>query len=96
MPLSEAVEGLETYMVAKKHQMKADRALGILVDDGGKIRALRYANDPYEPDADIDALVMAMHIIPPERMGRGIPPAAERQTKRPLKPKSKSKRSSTF
>lgn len=91
MPLSESLEGLETYMVANKHQMKADRALGILIDDGGNIRALRYANDPYEPDADIDALVLAMHLIPPERMGRALPPSAKRQTKRLLKPKPKSK-----
>lgn len=89
MPLSESLEGLETYMVAKKHQMKADRALGILIDDGGNIRALRYANDLYEPDADIDALVLAMRLIPPERMGRALPPSAKRQTKRLLKPKSK-------
>lgn len=88
-PLSEALEGLEMYMVAKKHQMKADRALGLLIDDGGNIRALRYANDAYEPDADIDALVKAMHLIPPERMGRALPPSAKRRTKRLLKPKSR-------
>lgn len=57
-------------MVCKKHQMKADRALGILIDDGGHVRALICANDLYEPDADIDALVMAMRLIPPETMGR--------------------------
>jgi len=89
MPLSEALEGLETYMVAKKHQVRADRALGILIDDGGHIRALRYANDPFAPDEDIDALVKAMRLIPPERMGRAVPPSAKRPTKRLRKSKSK-------
>jgi len=89
VPLAEALEGLDAYMIAKKHQMKADRALGILIDDGGQIRAVRYANDPYEPDADLDALVKEMQLIPPGRMGRALPPSAKRPTKRMTKPKKK-------
>ena len=91
-PIEDALEDLDLYMVAKKHQTRADRALGLLSDDYGQIRAVRYANNLFEPDADIDELVKEMRLIPAERMGRAIPPSARRTTKRLASSKKNKKR----
>lgn len=80
--LKDARVELETYMVAKKHQMQSDRALGLLIDDTGRFLGIRYANDPPREDADLDQLVRDMQLFPAERMARAVPPSARRVTKR--------------
>ncbi len=77
----EAAAGLESYLVAKKHQMRSDRALGILMDDSGRPIGIRYSNDPPREDADLDSLVAEMR-LKPLSVRAPIPPSASRTTKR--------------
>lgn len=73
---------LATYGIAKKHQIKSDRALMVLLDERGKVRSVRYDNAPYVDNKDLDALGHAAGLLPPEFMARPIPPSARRATKR--------------
>jgi hypothetical protein len=77
-----AIEGLENYLVLKKHQLQSDRALGLLVDHDGRIIAVRYSNLLPTDDAELDELVRKMRLVPVERMARAVPPSAKRTTKR--------------
>lgn len=86
--IDEAREELEFYMVAKKHQLRSDRALGVILDESDRIIAVRYANGAPRKDAELDDLVKAMRLVPVERMARAVPPSAKRATKR-LQPKKK-------
>lgn len=53
---------LDRYMTAKKHQLRADRALGLLVDADGGVCAVRYLNDLVREDVELDRLVDAMKL----------------------------------
>ncbi|SDE24273.1 hypothetical protein SAMN05660485_00299 [Blastococcus fimeti] len=69
---------LETYLRAKKHHIRADRALGILVEKDSSISHVFYEDKDSAGDPDMDALVTAMQLgsVPPT--GRPIPPLAKR------------------
>ncbi|MDW5327249.1 hypothetical protein [Plantactinospora sp. KLBMP9567] len=73
-----AKQRLHEYMKAKKYQLRADRALGILVDTRESIVAAEYQNDPWEPSDELDSLVADMRLVPAARMTRGVRPKAWR------------------
>lgn len=56
MPADDAAARLRTYMLAKKHQLRSDRALGLLFDDRHKVIAGLYMNEPPTDDAALDEL----------------------------------------
>lgn len=56
MPLDVAVNRLDTYMTAKKHQLRSDRSLGILLDEHGIRSAVVYRNDSPTDDEALDTL----------------------------------------
>ncbi|GIG89216.1 hypothetical protein Pen02_41520 [Plantactinospora endophytica] len=82
----DAKRRLSEYMKAKKHQLRADRVLGVLVDVGGSIVETDYQNDPWKPDEELDKLVADMRLVPAERMsqptGRPRPWRANGRTNR--------------
>lgn len=82
---------LGSYVDAKKYQLRADRALSVLVDEQGNLLEAGYKNGQYEQNDDLDQLVIAKGLRTPERTGRSIPPSARRSTVR-LNTKSKRKR----
>lgn len=94
-PSHESVERcrahLSSYVDAKKYQLRADRALSVLVDDHGGLLEADYRNGQYEHSDDMDQLVIEKGLRAPERTGKSIPPSARRSTVR-LKPKQKRKR----
>jgi hypothetical protein len=56
MDTAAAVERLHIYMAAKKHQLRSDRSLGILLDEYGTRRAVIYLNDPPSADERLDSV----------------------------------------
>lgn len=49
-------DDLATYMIAKKHQVGSDRALGLLIDHNGQIVTTFYMNGLPTEDPELDAL----------------------------------------
>lgn len=76
----EASQRLAVYGVTKKHQLKSDRALMVLIDERGVIRSVRYDNRELEESPELDDLAIEMGLIPAEAMGRPVPlpPAGQR------------------
>lgn len=84
------LEHLRLYMTAKKRQLRADRALWILLSETTEVLAVGYDNDPYEPDEELDSIVASMGLVPPERMTRSVVPPTRKP--RPKRSKAKSRR----
>lgn len=79
----ESLERLQLYMRAKKYQLKADRALGIHLNDSGEIIAVIYANSPeQDDDDDLSEVVKELGLKRAEGRSRAIPPSARRSTVR--------------
>jgi hypothetical protein len=77
------LERFRLYMTAKKRQLRADRALGILLSETSEVLAVCYDNAPYGPDEELDGIVAGMGLVPPERMTRSVvPPARKPKSKR--------------
>jgi hypothetical protein len=91
MPHEVASRKLLTYALAKKHQIKSDRALIVLFDPRGSISSVRYDNRAPGEDEHMDGLGKRIGLMPVEYMGRPVPPSAQRKTKR-LTPKGKRRR----
>lgn len=87
----EASQRLAVYGVTKKHQLKSDRALMVLLDESGAIRSVRYDNREPEENPELDELAIEMGLMPIEVMARPVPPSARRSTKR-LNPRGAKKR----
>jgi hypothetical protein len=51
---------LETYMLAKKHQLASDRSFGVLVGHDGELLATCYMNQPPVEDTELDELGSAI------------------------------------
>ena len=92
MPQAEASRRLAMYAIAKKHQIKSDRALMVLFDERGNIRSVRYDNSSPREDARLDEAGILLGLMPPETMGRPVPPSAGRTTKRLNPPRKNKKR----
>lgn len=90
MPIQDASTRLAAYGIAKKHQIKSDRALMVVFDEEQRIRSIRYDNSPPVENRELDGFVAEMGLIPPAVMGRSIPPSARRATAR-LNPSRKAK-----
>jgi hypothetical protein len=88
---NEAVEKLRTYMAAKKHQIRSDRSLGLLLDERRKIVCVIYMNNLPTDDPDLDTLGTAIGLRSIEESHRPIPPYARRATHR-LRGRRKHKR----
>jgi hypothetical protein len=74
----EAMEMLRTYMAAKKHQLRSDRSLGLLLDHCRQIVGTVYMNDAPEDDPGLDSLGDAIGLMSIEESHRPIPPSAKR------------------
>ena len=68
---------LSSYVDAKKYQLRADRALSVLVDEHGKVLEADYRSGEDEQCDDLDQLVIAKRLRAPERTGKSIPPRRE-------------------
>jgi hypothetical protein len=77
-----ATEKLRVYMATKKHQMRSDRSLGLLLDERGEIVCVVYMNAPPSDDPDLDALGTAIGLRSVEESHRPFPPSARRATHR--------------
>lgn len=73
---------LEIYAAVKKHQLRADRALAVLVSEDGAIAWSGYNNLPWSPNEELDRLGSEMGLVPVEQMTRNPPPSARRATRR--------------
>lgn len=78
----QAAEKLHSYMAAKKHQMQADRSLGLLLDDQREIVHVIYMNDLPTTNPELDALGEAIVLRPISESRRSVPPSALRSTHR--------------
>ena len=79
---NETADKLRMYMAAKKHQMKSDRALGLLMDETGQIVQVIYMNDPPADDPELDELGAAIGLKPIEETHRPVLPSPRRATRR--------------
>lgn len=82
VPLEFASRHLREYLTAKKHQLRADRGLGILLDEDGQVIQVVYLNDIPREDSTLDQRVNAMKLQPVGVPQRPIPPSAQRPTHR--------------
>ncbi len=78
----EAIDRLRMYMAAKKHQMRSDRSMGLLLDQHRQIVATIYMNDAAGDDPDLDELGRALCLRPAGEGYRPVPPYARRATHR--------------
>jgi len=91
MSQTDASHRLAMYGVTKKHQLRSDRALMVLLDENGSILSIRYDNREPESNPELDDMAVEMGLIPAEVMRRPVPPSARRSTRR-LNPRSSRKR----
>jgi hypothetical protein len=78
----EALERLRIYMAAKKHQLRSDRSLGLLLDQHRQIVGTVYMNDLPGENTDLDSLGQAMGLRSIKESQRPVPPSARRATHR--------------
>jgi hypothetical protein len=78
-------ERLRVYMLAKKHQVRSDRSLGLLVSHRGHIEATIYMNDPPGADVDLDALGEAIGLRRTWEKPKRAPSVSEKKRKRRAK-----------
>lgn len=67
---------LKYYLKAKKYQMHATRALGVVVNPRGEPVEVLSLSDPWKEDTDLDALVREMRLVPLDRSPTAPPPSA--------------------
>lgn len=80
--LSQSLRRLRQYMVAKKHQLRSDRCLGLLLDEIGVVRAVIYLNDTPRQSEVLDALVSALRLQEPTKRPRAKPPLKKKSPRR--------------
>ena len=71
-----------TYMLAKKHQVRSDRSLGLLVSHHGRIEMTMYMNDPPGDDDELDALGTAIGLRRTWEKPKRASPVSEKKRKR--------------
>jgi hypothetical protein len=86
------MEKLQTYMAAKKHQLRSDRSLGLLLDHDRQIVDTIYMNNTPEDNPGLDALGDAIGLMSIEESHRPAPPSAPRVTRRRRSKRKKSPR----
>ena len=65
---------LRDYLIAKKHQDSADRALGAMVNPDGSPWLTLWYDHAQGPDPELDRLARAIGLVPADRMPRVLPP----------------------
>lgn len=90
MSVQEASRRLAIYGLAKKHQVKSDRALMVIFDEGRQIQSIQYDNSLLEENEELDRAAIAMGLVPPAIMVLPTPPSSRRATVR-LNPRKKGK-----
>lgn len=88
----EAMKRLSTYMAAKKHQLRSDRSLGLLLDRRREIVGTVYMNDAPGDDPNLDALGKAIGLKSIEESHRPVPPARRATHRRRSQRKKKRRR----
>lgn len=73
-------ERLQQYLHAKKYRERADRALGVLMAPDGRPRVTLWLDDPWAHDPDLEALAVAMRLVPPDRAPNALPPKAKNKS----------------
>lgn len=77
----ESVTKLYSYMAAKKHRMKADRSLGLMLNNQREIVHVIYLNGLPTDDSELDALGETIGLRPAGEPGQTIPPSARRASR---------------
>lgn len=78
----ENLQSLEEYLVVKKHQMQADRALGVLLSASGRPEVSIWLSHPPTADPELDKLVKIMRLVPADRAPRVVPPHVRKPRRR--------------
>jgi hypothetical protein len=78
----ESSRKLHSYLAAKKHQMQADRSLGLLLNNRREIVHVIYMNDLPTADPESDALAAPIGLRPIGESSRPTPPTLLRATRR--------------
>jgi hypothetical protein len=79
---AEAMKRLRIYMAAKKHQMRSDRSLGLLLDQRRQFVGAIYMNDMPGDHPGLDSLSKEIGLMSIEESQRPVPPSARRTTRR--------------
>ena len=77
----ENAEHLRLYVTAKKHQLRADRTLGVLLGPNKLPRLTVWLAHPAQHDPELDQLVREMGLLPTEHTPRVVPPHVRRRAK---------------
>jgi hypothetical protein len=78
----ETMEKLRTYMTAKKHQLRSDRSLGLVIDHRRQIVGTIYMNDEPADNPGLDSLGDAIGLMSIGESHRPVPPTARRAARR--------------
>lgn len=70
MRFQDASDQLYTYLLAKKHQLRSDRALAIVLSTEGEIVSVRYDNSLPTDDPELDGLGRTLGLVAPAQMQR--------------------------
>lgn len=70
------------YLPAKKHQMRATRALGVIENPRGEPIEVLSLNTPWHEDDHLDVLVREMRLVPVDRSPTAPPPSARLKGRR--------------
>ena len=71
-----------TYMLAKKHQVRSDRSMGLLVNHHGRIVSTAYMNNPAGDDDELDALGEAIGLRRTWESPKRTHPVSKKKRKR--------------
>lgn len=88
-----ASDQLYAYLLAKKHQLRSDRALAIALNTDGEIISVHYNNSMPVDDPELDELGRTLGLVAPEQMRRDLrsicPPVRHPTKKQRAKAKAK-------
>ena len=71
MSRKNALSRMRTYVTAKKHQLRSDRALGVMVNEESQIVAVLYENSVPGNDRELDELGKAIGLQPVQKLKLG-------------------------
>ncbi len=83
--LRPAQDALHDYLMLKKHHLRANRALGVLLDPHGNPTCSFWLCDAPKDDPGLDARIRALGWTPLDRVPRAIPPSAKGNRKKAKK-----------
>jgi hypothetical protein len=72
-------EALQMYMLAKKHQVRSDRSLGVLLDRRGRIQGTIYMNHPAGDDQELDEMEATIGLQRTWEKPRRPPPTSKKK-----------------